>query len=121
MSVPVGTCLQCDQSRETVKSEKTYCATVTGYECVETQDEWPRHHWRDWSDKELSGAGLHPSLWDQHRRTNIYDLEWPARTSRCMEKGHIYPDLTNTENREFYRGMEHVCMCCYESKDQDNG
>lgn len=84
-------CLQCGQTKYQVKRERTFCATVTGHEVVETQDEWSRHHWRDWSDAELTKHGIHPSLWDENRRTNVYDLEFPARVSHCMENGHTHP------------------------------
>ena len=116
---PNNVCLQCGQSRVEVRTEKTFCATVTGYEYVETRDEWSRHHWRDWFDKELDSFGLHPSLWDTNRRTDFYDLEWPARDAHCMTKGHIYSELTD-DNIEVLQGTENICMCCYESKDKKN-
>lgn len=84
-------CLQCGQTREEVKKYGTFCATLSGYEAVEGQDEWDRHHWRDWSNAELKRFGIHPSLWEANRRTGIYSLEGPIRTSSCMKNGHTYP------------------------------
>lgn len=105
MSLSLDTCLQCGQTRAEVKANNTYCATVTGYEVVETLDEWDRHHWRDWSDKELERHGLDPSMWDANRRTGIYDLEWPARESHCLLNGHREP------NPEWF-GAD-ICPVCY--------
>lgn len=105
MSEAIDTCLQCGQSRAEVKANDTYCATVTGYETIETLDEWDRHHWRDWSDAELKRHGLDPSKWNAHRRTGIYDLEWPARESHCLRVGHTEPDAD-------WAGVD-VCPVCY--------
>lgn len=117
---PRDECLQCGQSRAQVKANGPYCATVTGYEYVETLDEWDRHHWRDWSDAELKRHGLLPEQYDEHRRTNIYDLEFPARAAHCKEHGHSYPKAwhppMHRDLLSMYSGMEHVCMCCYETR-----
>ena len=120
-------CLQCGQTREEVRRNQTYCATTTGYEVVETLDEWDRHHWRDWSDMELERAGLLPGQYEAHRRTNVYDLEWPAREAACERRGHHnYPPAWHAPMHrdllEMYRGMEHVCMTCYyyEKKEYPN-
>lgn len=114
---PTDTCLQCSQSRKTVKRDGTYCATVSGYEYTEIQDEWPRHHWRDWSDKELSEAGIHPSLWGQNRRTNIYNLEIAACASSCMENGHVYPDPAD---KFFIEGTQNYCMRCWGKRESND-
>lgn len=51
-------CLHCDQTRAVVKANGYYCATVGhDWEC---QEEWPRHRWADWTDKELAGMGVLP-------------------------------------------------------------
>lgn len=109
-------CLQCGQTKALVKREGTYCATVEGYEYVETRDEWERHHWRDWSNTELERHGLHPSLWDENRRTNVYDLEFPARASHCMENGHTYPKPWHPPMAKWKLDAfpADLCMCCYE-------
>lgn len=113
MSEPKDVCLQCNQTRTQVKAEGTYCATTTGYEVVETQDEWDRHHWCDWTDAEFRRMGIKPRFWDEHRRTNIYDLELVMQESYCDDHGHVGP--TNTQDPEsFYYGVPgDLCVRCY--------
>lgn len=119
MSRAKDTCLQCGQTREEVKREGTFCATITGYEVIETKDEWERHHWRDWSDAELKAQGIHPSLWDANRRADIYDLEWDARASLCMERGHRYfhwhPPM-HLDRLSLH--PPNVCTVCYETRTE---
>lgn len=83
MSMPKDTCLQCGQTRAQAKIEGPYCVASSGHEAVETEDEWDRHHWRDWSDAEFRHMGINPHLWDEHRRTNIYDLDNVIGESYC--------------------------------------
>lgn len=87
------TCLQCHQTRYEVRTNNTYCSTVSGYEYVEVDDEWERHHWRDWSDAELRNMDIHPNFWDRNRRTPIQDLEYVWMESKCFEEGHVPEDL----------------------------
>jgi hypothetical protein len=79
--------------------------TVSGYETPEIQDEWERHHYRDWSDSELSREGLHPDQFDEYRRAHIYTLEFPAREAWCRQEGHFPIDLE-------YSGPD-ICPGCY--------
>lgn len=104
MSVAIDACLQCGESRESVKRNKYFCATLTGYETVEVQDEWERHHWRDWSDAELRGMGIEPHLWNANRRTHIYNLEFVIAESHCYREGHREPDPE-------YSGKDHCPVC----------
>ena len=112
-------CLQCGQTREQVKRNDTICATVTGYEVIETLDEWDRHHWRDWSNAEFRRMGIHPSLWEENRRTGIYDLEWAGRTSYCMEHGHSYPRPWHPPLSKWVLDMHppNLCTTCYEERE----
>lgn len=88
--VAADVCLQCGKSRTAVKDRyNSPCATATGYEVVETQDDWDRHHWRDWSDAELRAQGVHESLWASNRRTDFYSFEYVWRESECIRKGHV--------------------------------
>lgn len=89
-SVSVDRCLQCGKSRIEVKDPYNFpCATATGYEVVETLDEWERHHWRDWSDSELKTAGILPEFYDQHRRDSFYDLQYVECEHHVQ--GHRFP------------------------------
>ena len=74
--LPVDTCLQCEQSRPEVQANDTICAIAGGYEYVEIEAEWPRHHWRDWSDTELSRSNLKPERYEAYRRARLVDLEY---------------------------------------------
>lgn len=83
-------CLQCSKTRaETRDPFNAICATASGYEVVETLDEWDRHHWRDWSDSELSYYGILPEYYEEHRRDVIYDL--PYAPCEHTERGHNIP------------------------------
>lgn len=67
-------CLQCEQARAEVKANETICGIEDGYEYKELVAEWPRHHWRDWSDKELSRCDVKPEFYAEHRRTPLSQL-----------------------------------------------
>jgi hypothetical protein len=45
-------CLHCGQHKESIKRNKTFCATVT-YE-GETDMEWSRHRFKPYSPKEIA-------------------------------------------------------------------
>lgn len=113
MSESKDTCLQCGQTRAQAKSEGLYCVTISGYEVVEAEDEWDRHHWRDWSDTELRRMGVKPRLWDKNRRTNIYDLEGAMRESYCDDHGHIGPVNPQDPESWDYGVPEDLCIRCH--------
>ena len=57
MRDPKAICVQCGQSREDIKSEGFYCATVdaaTENGAGEVNAEWPRHRFKPYSPKELA-------------------------------------------------------------------
>lgn len=94
--LPKDHCLQCGKSREQVRDYfDRPCATATGYETVETLDEWERHHWRDWSDRELDAAGILPEFYDQHRRDDVYALQYAP--CEHQKAGHMYPRDSDPE------------------------
>ncbi len=72
--LPVDTCLQCEQSRAEVKAKDTICGIVSGYEYVELDHEWPRHHWRGWADSELST--IKPEVRGDYRRARLVDIQY---------------------------------------------
>lgn len=92
MSVKEGSCLQCHESKEAVKANKYFCATMSGYEYREVDQEWEKHHWRDWSDSELKEFGIHPDLWNANRRTDYDSLQYVWMESQCLRKGHVELD-----------------------------
>ena len=105
-SEPVGTCLQCGQTREQVKANDTICGIEGGYEYVELVAEWPKHHWRDWSDKELDGAKIRPEFWDRYRRASVSYFEWTACEHSTF--GHRIMD----EDRDEYLIKAGQCIKC---------
>lgn len=110
--LPKDTCLQCGQSREEVRANDTYCATVSGYEYEEVDAEWDRHHWRDWSDAELRGYIL-PEFFEQHRRDSMQDLGYAPCDH--TERGHMYPERDDPE-----WGLKvDQCMECGHTKPAD--
>ena len=88
MSVPVGCCLQCEQSREEVRVNQTICGIEEGYEYKELVVEWPRHHWRDWSDAELKQAGIKPDFFGEYRRWSALCFQYVACDH--TERGHDF-------------------------------
>jgi hypothetical protein len=69
-------CLQCGQKRSTVRAESLYCCTISGYETPEVDQEWDRHRWKDWSDRELDRYGVKASAYAKHRKTDFGVLPW---------------------------------------------
>lgn len=87
--LPVDVCLQCEQSRAEVKANDTICGIEGGYEYKEIEAECPRHHWRDWSDKELDLSWILPERYGDYRRARLVDLQYaPCEDTRG---GHLYP------------------------------
>lgn len=76
MKVPIGACLQCEQTPAQVRENQTICGIEGGYEYIELEAEWPRHHWRDWSDVELRKSGIKPDAYESHRRTAATSLQY---------------------------------------------
>lgn len=96
MSKRSDICLQCDESRGAVRDGKLFCVIVDGYWEKEISEEFPRHHWADWGDRELEAMGLPAEKWDAHRRTSWGNLEFVVRDALCERDGHpgdIVPGL----------------------------
>lgn len=93
--VPEDTCLQCGQTRTQVKDNETFCGIVEGYEYPELAAEWPNHHWRDWSNKDLASSCVSPEFWDKYRRASVGSFEWVA----CQHStfGHRVADEDDEE------------------------
>lgn len=114
MTVPKDACLQCEQSREEVKRNETICGIEDGYEYHELVAEWPRHRWRDWSNAELTKAGIKPEFFGLYRR-------WSASTlgyADCdhTQSGHRYPEVDVYYGEAFIH-PKNECLDCGERKD----
>ena len=107
--VPRGACLQCEQTREEVRINQTICGIEEGYEYRELVAEWPRHHWRDWSDAELKSAGIKPEFFDEYRRWSISALPYAA-CEHC-ESGHSFPN-EDIYFGEYLMNPKGVCVTC---------
>lgn len=108
--LPEDTCLQCNQSRARVKRDDTICGIESGYEYRELEMEWPRHHWRDWSDTELRAMRITGHRWSRLRRAPLADLEWEIVESICDREGHREPPADGDEFEWFAPGR---CGRCY--------
>lgn len=111
-------CLQCGLTREEAKGD--YCITLSDSDYDQSETDWEQHHWRDWSNKSLKEAGIHPSLWEANRRASLYELERLSRVSYCLKKGeheyiNIWLPLTDTDLIDCHQ--EIFCIRCYKSKD----
>ena len=73
---PDPECLQCGQRRSVVRAERYFCCTISGYETPEVDQEWERHRWADWSDRELDRLGVKAEAYDKHRRTDASVFPW---------------------------------------------
>lgn len=109
--LPVDTCLQCEQSRAEVKANDTICGIEGGYEYVELEAEWPRHHWRDWSNAELDVmAWIKPERYSDYRRARLADLQY----AHCEDtiRGHK-PLLEAPDKDDYFWGMKKgQCVEC---------
>lgn len=105
MSVPIDTCLQCDQTRATVKANDYYCATVDYY--GECQEEWPRHRWADWTDTELARLGVLPEFMHLYRRHNERDL---LQFIDCTHRGREH---TPWDGNPDDGPPPYVCIACW--------
>lgn len=114
--LPDDVCLQCATSRSAVKAEGLICGIVEGYEYQELSMEWPRHHWRDWSDAELRRGQISEHRWNRVRRMSFHELDWERIASICDREGH------KASSDEYY--PEGRCVRCYallESALAENG
>lgn len=91
-------CLQCGESRAAVKNEGLYCATLS-YE-GEALDEWDRHRWRYWTDKELASVGILPEHYDKFRDYRVDDF----RFIDCRDRGREHIPLEESAR---------VCCACW--------
>lgn len=106
--LPKDVCLQCEQSRAEVKAKNTICGIEEGYEYRELVAEWPRHHWRDWPDKALAGAGIIPERYEDYRRSPGMTLQYAA----CEDtvRGHVL--ATNERDYEDFGAHIGQCIAC---------
>lgn len=109
---PRSVCLQCGETREAVKANGYTCATLSGYETVEVDEEWDRHHWRDWSDSELDRIGVSPHRRDENRRTVWRDMEFVVLQSICDQQGHVYESTDDPDSYHFGVPKD-LCIRCY--------
>lgn len=109
MSAPEFACLRCGQEREEVRRDKTFCATVDYF--GHTDQDWERHRWRDWSDRELDRAGVRPEAYDKHRRTNVNVLGWID--CEDTKRGHVPADQESV----WARYVDRVGQCIVCGKD----
>ena len=98
----MDSCLQCGQTREQVKANGTYCATVDHY--GECQDGWPRHRWRDWSDAELARLRILPEFMELYRRTDVDDFQFID----CEHQGREHKPWDEPDGPP-----EWVCVGCW--------
>lgn len=72
-------CLQCGETRESLRQNRiVVCGIMSGGETPELAEEFPRHRWADWTDRELASFGVKPEAFDRHRRTDALTFQWIA-------------------------------------------
>lgn len=103
-------CLHCDETKASLKREGiALCGIVSGYYEPELTDEWPRHRWADWTDRELDRMGIRPEAYDKHRRTLILHMEWVG--CEDTKRGHV-PSDGSAEDFEFLGVRKGQCIAC---------
>lgn len=81
-------CLQCRESRETVKANGYICGIMSGGEYNELMHDWPKHRWADWTDTELKRPGISADHFHLYRRTNVDEFQFVDCTHRSQV--HVY-------------------------------
>lgn len=100
-------CLQCGERRSRVRAESLFCCTVSGYEYVEVDQEWDRHRWAGWTDRELDRSGIKPEAFEKYRRENVATLEYADCDD--TKRGHTPAD---TEDEAKYGLPVGTCVWC---------
>lgn len=80
-------CLQCGETRASIKANSYICGVVSGGEVNELLHDWPTHRWSPWGDKALQYAGIKQEAYIRHRMTNIQ--EFPYVACDDLVRGHI--------------------------------
>ena len=101
-------CLQCGQKRSKVHAESLYCCTISHGETPEVDQEWERHRWVDWSDRELDRHGVKASAYDKHRRTDLNALPWID----CDDTKHGHSPADEEAVAEMWVDRVGQCMWC---------
>lgn len=102
-------CLQCDETKASIKAERiAVCGIVSGYYEPELTDEWPRHRWKDWTDRELDRMGIKPEAYEKHRRTLVRHLEWVG----CEDTKRGHAPATEESDWEDFGCRIGQCIAC---------
>lgn len=99
-------CLQCGESRETVKANGYICGIMSGGEEPELMHDWPQHRWRDWTDTELKRLGILPEFFDQYRRT-------PEDEFQFVDCAHLGQEHDYNTTGDDMLPPEYVCLRCW--------
>lgn len=109
MSEPVGTCLQCGETREVVKANQYICAIMSVGETNEIDHEFEKHRWADWKDKELTRFGIKPEHFDKYRRADPWTLQY----ANCDHRGHAHVE------HEDDMLPAYICPACWADKREE--
>lgn len=94
-------CLNCGETRGAVRAESLSCGTVDYF--GELSDEFDRHRWADWNDKELTRLGIAPMFLHLYRRKSIYDFQ------------HTPCEHTGKDHKYKEQFGAVICVHCYAS------
>lgn len=106
--LPRDTCLQCEQTKAQVRANETICGIEGGYEYRELEAEWPKHHWRDWTDAELSL--IKPEYRDLYRRASIPGIQYAS----CQHRVRGHNPAAETD-REYMIFAGHCIDCGHDT------
>lgn len=109
------TCLQCGETRASVKANGYICGIMGGGEYNELVDEWPSHRWADWNDNALASAGIKSEAFHKHRRTEIQSLQWVA----CEDTVRGHTPATEPDDYLYYGADIGQCITCHHTPETE--
>lgn len=112
---PGQRCLQCGDTRASIKATGYICGIMSGGESDELVEDWPTHRWADWGDKALAGAGIKSEAFHKYRRTYIWDLQWVACDDTV--RGHILS--TKASDKEWFGTKIGQCITCHHTPETE--
>lgn len=105
---PSDRCLQCGDTRESLKRSGYSCGIMSGGEEPELVDDFPRHRFRPWGDQFLSSAGIKSESFSKYRTAQIMDLQWAA----CEDQVRGHSLATEESDYEDFGARVGSCIKC---------
>lgn len=110
------TCLQCGETRASVKANGYICGILGGGEYNELLYDFPTHRWADWSDKDLHGHGIKSDSFHKYRREDIQNLPY----AECEDTVRGHSIIKNATQDDIEMGFkEGMCAWCFQQVSEE--